>query len=340
LRIRELDFLRGIALICVICTHTIGYFPTKTNEINFFFGLGRYGVQLFFVISAFTMTMLAQHKIDFCIPNFYIKRFLRLFPLFLIAAIAYYPTQKMPNYWNPDGLQLWQFLISICFLQGFLPNTINTTVPGGWSISNEANFYLIFPFILKIVNSKYKFIFIILLSFLYFLLHPIIKQLFSAYPSYLIKNYFYLFLLNQINVFIYGMIIYNWIYKSEYSIRNDILFFILYFTLLLFISYIFNDYNHLITNLIGISFALILFLNLIFLKFKNKYIEKVGTVTYTGYILHFGILMLFEKLFDFNFLIALPLVILLTIIISLFLKPYTEDIWVKIGNKFINSKKH
>jgi hypothetical protein len=50
--------------------------------------------------------------------------------------------------------------------------------------------------------------------------------------------------------------------------------------------------------------------------------------------------MLFEKLFDFNFLIALPLVILLTIIISLFLKPYTEDIWVKIGNKFINSKKH
>ena len=327
-------------MIGVICTHTIGYFPTQFSKVNFLLGLGRYGVQLFFVISAFTMTMLAYDKVEFSKINFYIKRFLRLFPLFFIAAIIYYPTQINPNYWNPEGLKFWQFLISILFLQGFLPNTINTTVPGGWSISNEANFYFFFPFILKIVNSGYRYIFLIILSSLYFLLHPFINHLFSSYPSYLVKNYFYLFLLNQINVFIYGIIFFNWIRNLKYNIKNDILFFMLYFIFLLFISFKLNDYNHLLTNFIGISFAIIVFVSLKYFKLRNKLIEKIGTITYTGYILHFGILMILQKIFDFNFFLVFPLVVFLTFKISLFLKPYSEDIWIKIGSKLINSNKY
>lgn len=337
MRVRELDFLRGIALICVICTHTIGYFPTKFKEVNFFLGLGRYGVQLFFVISAFTMTMLAKNSSEYTVSGFYTKRFLRLFPLFLFAALAYYPTQILPNYWNPSGLKFWQFILAIFFLQGFLPNTINSTVPGGWSISNEANFYLFFPLIRKIVD-KNRYLLIVIFSSLYFLSHHFLNDIFSIYPEYLVNNYFYLFLLNQINVFIYGMIVYNNIYNPKYKIKNDLIFYIFYLLLLSTLSYFLKDYNHLITNFIGIIFSLILYFNLKHFKLKYRVIEKIGNVTYTGYIIHFGILMILQKIYDFKFLYAFPIVILLTVIISLYLKPYTEDYWIKLGRRFLNLK--
>ena len=335
MRVRELDFLRGIALILVICTHTIGYFPSKFKEVNFFLGLGRFGVQLFFVISAFTMTMLAQNKSEYTVSGFYIKRFLRLFPLFLFAAVAYYPTQILPNYWNPNGLKFWQFIISIFFLQGFLPNTINSTVPGGWSISNEANFYFFFPYIKKIVDKK-KYLLIIIFSSLYFISHPFINYIFSKYPDYLVNNYFYMFFLNQINVFIYGVFLYNNLYNPRYKIKNDIIFYISYLGILSFLSYLLKDYNHLITNFIGIVFSLMLYLNLKYFKLRYRAIEIIGNVTYTGYIIHFGILIILQKIYNFEFLYAFPIVLFFTIIISIFLKPYTEDYWIKIGRKLLN----
>ena len=340
MRIRELDFLRGIALIAVILTHTVGYFPSKFFFVDFCFGLGRYGVQLFFVISAFTMTMLAQNKSEFNLKDFYVKRFLRIFPLFFIAAILYFPTQKNPNFWNPDGLQFWEFGISIFFLQGFLPTTINSTVPGGWSISNEANFYLIFPIFLKLVNSKFKYLLVILTSLSYYLFITFFGFLFDDFPTYLVKGYFYLFLLNQINVFVFGMFIFNWLHKPLREIKYDLLFFVGYFICILLLCFKLNDFNHLITNFIGFLFAIVLYTNFKFFKFKNRFIEKIGTVTYTGYLIHFGVLMILEKIYKFNFFVAFPIILFLTVCISLYIKPYTEDYWVKIGKNFLNSNSH
>ena len=44
---------------------------------------------------------------------------------------------------------------TIFLLHGFWPNTINSIVPGGWSIADEVIFYILFPYLVMIMHNKY-----------------------------------------------------------------------------------------------------------------------------------------------------------------------------------------
>ena len=56
-RLRFLDIARGLAVLGVIAVHTVQQFPTNVRPLDWWLGLGQFGVQLFFVISAYTMCM-------------------------------------------------------------------------------------------------------------------------------------------------------------------------------------------------------------------------------------------------------------------------------------------
>jgi peptidoglycan/LPS O-acetylase OafA/YrhL len=210
-------------------------------------------------------------------------------------------------------------------------------VPGGWSIANEMNFYFLFPFLLK--NLR-RYIWIIsIVSFLYFISLIFLPSIFGNFPSYLIKNYFYLFLPNQFNVFVFGMLAAYWIEESSFKAK-DFICLIVYLLFVLTSCIYFNDFNHVKTILVGIFFSCIIYLFIKFKIFNLELISTIGQMTYSSYLLHFGILILLSKFFTeyLNYYSAFLLVSMLTFYSASILKPYTEDIWVGFANKMFQKK--
>jgi peptidoglycan/LPS O-acetylase OafA/YrhL len=147
-RLGFLDALRGLAILGVIGLHAslaVGRFPGSG-----LFKLGEYGVQLFFIISGFTITLAFKGRLKAVSrPNldFFIRRFLRLAPMFWTGILIYsFLPGREPT--NPAISVGWpHYLATLFFVHGWHRETLNSVVPGGWSIAVEATFYLCVPFI-------------------------------------------------------------------------------------------------------------------------------------------------------------------------------------------------
>ena len=101
---------------------------------------GRFGVQLFFLVSGF---LLADQK-QLSNLQFLIRRAFRLFPLYLTVFVIFYIR---------DYESILQAVVSICLLQNAL--WLFNTFPGAWSISNEWIYsFLILP-VQKLNRKKF-----------------------------------------------------------------------------------------------------------------------------------------------------------------------------------------
>lgn len=142
---KQLDSIRMIAAVMVICSHWTG--------VQTFWFNGGVGVQLFFVISGFLITGIlldardkaVQQGVDprRVVQRFYIRRCLRIFPLFYATlALTYLAGIDAVR----DSIQ-WHlsYLSNVFFaLRGdwFGP------VSHFWSLAVEEQFYLIWPFVI------------------------------------------------------------------------------------------------------------------------------------------------------------------------------------------------
>jgi peptidoglycan/LPS O-acetylase OafA/YrhL len=144
-----IDAIRGLAIILVVLVHASQSVKPSSSLITWLMNEGARGVQLFYIASAITLCMSwAARKSDECNPirNFYIRRFFRIAPMFYVAIAGFiYLNGTLPTYWAPNGIQWWFVPITALFLHGFYPETINSVVPGGWSVAVEMTFYFIFP---------------------------------------------------------------------------------------------------------------------------------------------------------------------------------------------------
>ena len=85
MRIKGIDFLRGIAILLVIGRH-LGEIPNSLNNysstmLKAWKLVGWIGVDLFFVLSGFLISSIIFNKIknnNFSISDFYKKRFLKI----------------------------------------------------------------------------------------------------------------------------------------------------------------------------------------------------------------------------------------------------------------------
>src|SRR5947208_3373154 len=89
-----LDGLRGIAILLVIVNHS-WVLPVVTladRVATFSTGVGWSGVELFFVLSGFLITgiLLDSKGGKYYFRNFYVRRVLRIFPLYYAVLLCYF----------------------------------------------------------------------------------------------------------------------------------------------------------------------------------------------------------------------------------------------------------
>ena len=150
-----IDGLRGMAILGVLAVH-LSQSVTAYGGAGSFRGLfflqfveaGARGVQLFFMLSAFTL--FSSAKIRFASDpapavSFYVRRAFRILPLWWIATAAY-------AYLGGRGLASWWPSALMYF--GFIRYRDGAEVFGlGWSIFVEETFYAMFPLVFSRVSD-------------------------------------------------------------------------------------------------------------------------------------------------------------------------------------------
>jgi peptidoglycan/LPS O-acetylase OafA/YrhL len=161
----QLDGLRAIAVLMVIWSHWASGYKTL-----FGIHLGFLGVQLFFVLSGFLISGIlldcslqeqADRKRGFILKQFYIRRFLRIFPLYyLILGLAVFlnvPPFRTTWPWHAAYLSNVHYWI-LGSMEGY-----GTHI---WSLSVEEQFYLCWPILLLFIPNRNRMWFILLLIFI------------------------------------------------------------------------------------------------------------------------------------------------------------------------------
>lgn len=148
-----IDGLRGIAILMVIATHTLDHgVRISSGEVDQFFvqaiARGRFGVQLFFVISAFTLfsSTLNRFKLELSPRrNFYLRRFFRILPFWWLVIAIY--TILFSYKWGETAPSIFMYFGFIRFKEGA------EMFDGQWSIFVEESFYLILPLVFTWLQS-------------------------------------------------------------------------------------------------------------------------------------------------------------------------------------------
>lgn len=87
-----IDALRGLAIFAVLIVHANQAVDGLPRWMNAILSQGARGVQLFFIVSAFTLFLsLSSRKSSEAKPilNFFLRRFFRIAPLFYSAVLSY-----------------------------------------------------------------------------------------------------------------------------------------------------------------------------------------------------------------------------------------------------------
>lgn len=154
-RFEFLDALRGIAILGVLSTHCAwfsgGEFPGKTLAFA-----GLYGVQLFFVVSAFTIFLTLERaaaRESALIRGFFIRRVMRIAPMFWIGILIYAFLPGREHYYANFSPGISHYTLTALLLHGWHPLYCNSVVPGGWTIADEMSFYLLAPFLFFVIKN-------------------------------------------------------------------------------------------------------------------------------------------------------------------------------------------
>lgn len=166
-RIPVLDGIRGLAVLLVVAFHTLFTADTAIGgaTLNALRAPLWAGVDLFFVLSGFLITgiLLDTKSNPRYFRNFYLRRTLRIFPLYygvLFAVLVVAPLalaiigRERPGFLNevlPRQLWLWSYL------QNWLQATGPHTLPGFghfWTLAVEEQFYMIWPLVVFALTPR------------------------------------------------------------------------------------------------------------------------------------------------------------------------------------------
>lgn len=217
-----LDALRGWAILGVILTHAASLAGVKGYPRLVTDAAGN-GVLLFFVISACTIFMTLTRATDRearPIGNFFIRRGMRLFPVYWFGIILYTVVYGLGSRGWRDGPDLWHYPLHFTLTNLLAPQTMSSVVPGGWSISCEALFYLTVPvwfYFARGLRSALALLVCLMIGGVLcttVLRHIAGPEVFAAIDPREMKQFWYRLLPSQLGTFGFGIALYFLAFRS------------------------------------------------------------------------------------------------------------------------------
>lgn len=308
-KVLSIQVLRGLAAVLVIHSHAIGH-QMKLNhgealQSHFFYlsSFGAVGVDIFFVISGFIITLVAKKFVrNHGAQDFFAKRLLRILPIYwaltlveLIHAFLRHPER------SPLSTTIKSFILLPIFDRD---NFIFPIISLGWTLSFELYFYLIVTFFLLLKRKNFN------LQLIAFMGSLVGIGLFV--PE--INNPLFRFIINPIVIeFLLGCLI-GIFYLSGSRLKPNISYGLLGVAILMFVgTIIFGngdaskaesiliDDKALIRLLIWGLPSAALVAGLLFLELNqrlqfNRQLILLGDASYSIYLTHYFALTVFTKL--------------------------------------------
>ena len=159
MRIKELDGLRGIAVLAVIDCHYMAWLPATGSSY------GWLGVDLFFILSGFLITgiLLDLREREHYFKIFYARRALRIFPPYFLGILVYLGLSF--GLGRPGTWELWlQYIFYYTSLFVGQAPQLHTTPPAVpyvvvlglgllWSFSVEEIYYTIWAPVVRFTKE-------------------------------------------------------------------------------------------------------------------------------------------------------------------------------------------
>lgn len=144
-RLYQIDQLRGIAACGIMIFHFVSFRFGELPSDSFLGRIGIYGVSLFYVISGIALGHVygeAQQSNWFPYRSFFVKRYFRLMPLFILATV-------MTILLSKKAFPASEIILNVTGLFALFDYD-GGIATGAWSIGNEWIFYLMLPTLLAI----------------------------------------------------------------------------------------------------------------------------------------------------------------------------------------------
>lgn len=381
-KINYIDTLRGIAILMVVVVHHSQIFDSLPKLLKVVTSYGQMGVQLFFVASAFTLCtsfdLRRTEKNPF--SSFFIRRYFRIAPLYYLGLVFYaLCDMAFRNFSAPTAESIYtpfNVVSNLLFLHGFVPSAFNGVVPGGWSISTEMMFYLMFPALFILFTKLYLraglwplYVVIAAAIGIDFVFQWEVISVFGTGIDN--NNILYCSIIDQLPVFLIGMTIFFAINHGEHMgtgsnnkggettrshrdlVTNSLGFLVFTLaTIILMRSNTFlGDSRHIamvfLPSIAAVSFFFLLRLCRNYVR-KVGVLEKVGQLSFSMYIFHFVFAWWMTKTVkdylsalvpsSILYVATLAITILCTFSVAVLSKALIEDRFIDYGRRWIRKR--
>lgn len=305
-RIPELDGLRGVAILMVFVYHAFG--------VPFMWS----GVDLFFVMSGYLITGILLRLKDRMVPGnlptatkylreFYVRRACRILPpyfLFLLVIGFFFPI-PWPHVWPWYAF----FAANIATAMSLVP--LQAVIPL-WSLAAEEQFYLVWPALVFLANRRTLKTVALTVIVTEPILRAVCTPLFhSHWPIYTLPFF-------RADPLAWGSFIAvsehtnpSWIQLRRSDARNSAIAAGVILCALSVVGSFRYTHNSILFNGLGYSLLGIIFggtlicvlgtqQGIIHWMLASKALRLLGTISYTFYLYHFGVLALIERIVHFH----------------------------------------
>jgi len=156
--IKNIQALRALAVMVVVLGH-LQPLAQQVHPLLTWVGLGRAGVDLFFVISGFIMVYTTERESPSA-AQFALRRLIRIVPLYWVVTLGVFALAILApgllGASRPEPVWLVKSLAFVPFDKG--DGTTNPLIPVGWTLNYEMFFYACFAIALLIPRRSVSYV--------------------------------------------------------------------------------------------------------------------------------------------------------------------------------------